>query len=137
MNSEEFELLGEPRMTMAQFTLEEQFYNLEESDEPQDVKPSTNMHLAETPRDTHYRFVSISRHDSGTVNVYIGEWERTSGERICLRSHGYNRVSEWSVGRLVGSLHLDDWFDRPENVVLETKVLETFVAIDVKIEGLI
>ena len=138
MNNEEFELLGEPRMTMAQFTLEEQLYGLEESDEPWDVEPSTKMHLADTPRDDHWRFVDITHYASGRDDVYISEWETNqSGELFCLRSHNYQRINGWSLGRIIEALHVDDWLDRPENIELQMTVADVFASAALKIDGMI
>ncbi len=136
MNNEEFELLGEPRMTMAQFTLEEQFYGLEESDEPRDVTPSTKMHLADTPRPDHWRFITIQKHNDGTVTAYIAEWEyNQSGEYTCLRSHDYFGVNEWSFDRLTKTLRLGNYPGRPENIKFDVDFFDTLVMTMISVEG--
>jgi hypothetical protein len=137
MNNEEYELLGEPRMTMAQFHLEEERereYGFDDS--PWDVEPSTNMHLADTPRSDHWRWVTINRHDNGPATVYIAEWEFNQSRRMfCLRSHSYF-ANEWSLDRLMTTLRLGSQHDRPKNIDwLEIDFYETHVSAALKIEG--
>ena len=136
MNNEEFELLGEPRMTMAQFTIEEQLYGLEESDEPSDRSPSTKMHLADTPRPDHWRFITIQKHNGGTVTAYIAEWEyNQSGENFCLRSHNYEDINEWSFDRLSKTLRLGDYVSRPENIKFDINFYNTVVMTVINVAG--
>jgi hypothetical protein len=94
------------------------------------------MHLADTPRSDHWRFVDLTQFASGRTDVYISEWETNqSGELFCLRSRLYTMVNEWSRDRVIEVLHIDDWCDRPENVELQMTINESFAAADVKIDG--